>query len=565
MHVKNLYIFVFMIVIWVCPCNAQQRTIERIYISTDRDLYIAGEPIWLSLFCFNMSGESPSLSELSSVAYVELRSNESLVSTAKLRIHRGRGSGRLALSPSIPTGNYRLIAYTKQMLNEDTLRYFDKVIPIYNTLSTNKMTEEVFLKEGDESDFYEDHPNIHSSLIEVVHGTSLKTIPQGDSLPLSLSNKSGEAMTLNLSVARVDVPPAQSSPSIQEFLTHNTFDRGAVTFKNIYIPEYEGEIIQGRLKDVDSASPKDNTVFLSAVGSGIDIYASKVDAATGEFAIYTNTLYGNREVVLEYPSAQEASFELFDPFIKPLMEPIPPLFLDRQYRSFLEQRSFEMQVSHLFGIDTLYEKSTIQEDLFSHNTPTVYMLDHYTRFPAMQDIMVEFITEMRFRKVNNRSFLQILYETDFGWRFSDLSLVVVDGIAIFDHERLLQYDPLKVRSVSIYTNRYIIGSDVFDGMAKFNTYTGNYPGLILGKNSLIIDFQGVQYPSRFTGNLKEADDNLPDIRSLLYWDPLVAFMPGESREIVIKTPSISGTYAILVEGVTSGGRAVIHRSEFTVE
>ena len=158
-----------------------------------------------------------------------------------------------------------------------------------------------------------------------------------------------------------------------------------------------------------------------------------------------------------------------------------------------------------------------------------------------------------------------MLETGFRRSFTESPLIVIDGIAIFDHERLITYDPSPVKSVSIYQNVYCIGRKIFNGIAKFDTFTGKYPGLMLGKNAIILDYQGVQYPSRFTGKAIVSNDNLPDVRSLLYWDPQVDMMGGDQKEIVVNTSSVPGKYVMVMEGITANGQAVYFRSTFTVE
>jgi len=564
MNAKKIYIYLGLLVLWHLPSHAQQRAIERIHITTDREVYVAGESIWLSLYCFDFSGQNPHFSELSSVAYLELRNGASLISTAKLLIDQGRGSGRISLSPSLPTGNYTLIAYTKQMLNEGELLFFEKVIPIINTLSTDRIPQNVIIQGDHRGDELNTLLKVESKHIEVKLGANGQRFSKTCLLPVSLINKSDETMTLSLSVFRADLPSVQDS-SFHRFFLNNKPESSAVTFQNRYIPEYEGEIIRGRVTDFEKIQSKENLIFLSAVGSGVEVYSSYVHAETGDFTFFTNSLYGDREIVLEYPSAQEASFELFDPFVKPLIKPVPFFYLDKKYESSVLRRSVEMQVNRYFGLDTLYERHTIQNDpLVSNNKPVVYDLDHYTRFSIMQDIVVEFLSELRFRRNNNQFFLQVLFDSYFGLGTVN-SLVLIDGIAIFDHERLMMYDPLKVKSVSIYQNDYYLGNNIFSGLVKFNTYTGKYPGLTLGKNSVILDYQGIQHPSRFTGSVFATHNNLPDIRSLLYWDPHVDIKKGESREITFQTSSVPGKYVIVLEGVTIGGQPVYVRSEFFVE
>lgn len=550
----------------ILPCNAQQRTVERLYMATDRALYVSGENIWLSLYCFDMSGKTTHLSDVSSVAYVELRNGPSVVSTAKLRIDQGRGSGKITIPPAAPTGNYRLIAYTKQMANEETLCCFDRVIPICNTLSMERIPQNVLIS----TDTPVTVPNpsliLNTKHIEIEWGSDKSIFPANDSLSLSIYNKSNEAITMSISIARMDVPAPQEYPLL-DFLANKRSNPQEIKWIHKNIPEYEGEIIRGKVSDVSLLLPYNNSIFLSAVGPGLEIYASTVDPATAEFSFFTNSIYGNREIVLECPAAGELSFEIIDPFVKPAIDPVPPLYLDDSYASFLVERSLEMQVGHRFGIDTLFEKVIIQDDPLLYNSnPVVYRLDDYTRFPAMQDIMIEFVSELRFRKVENQSQLQVFIEEEKRWSLSGpKSLVAIDGIAIFDHDRLLKYDPLKVKTISIHRNSYAFENHVFEGVAQFNTYTGKYPGLTLGNNSLILDFQGVQYPCRFTGREIAKNDDLPDLRSLLYWDPQVDLGGGGNRQILLRTSSMPGRYAIIMEGITVSGAPVCYRSEFTVQ
>jgi len=563
MKVRNLFLSLFLGILWLSTCYAQQRGVERIYISTDREAYVAGERIRLSLFCFDLSTSTLGFTELSAVAYVELRHEVTMVSSAKIRINRGRGSGYLEIPFSLPTGNYRLIAYTKQMLNEEKTVCFDKSISIFNTLSTERVPQNVFIKSEDLAEEIDTFSSIDSKHVDVTWGMHQNSVKKNQSLPVSVTNKSGEVITLSISVVRADLPIKQDY-SLQAFITQNRSAPAGVVFQQRYVPEYEGEIIRGRVTHTERL-PAGDTLFLSAVGSGVEVYASPVDSVTGEFAFFTNSLYGNREIVLEYPAVKEASFELFDPFVKPPVKPVSPLYLDQKYEPYLTQRSVEMQLSRRFGIDTLLNITTMPADPFLYNKPIVYDLDHYTRFPLMQDIMIEFISEMRFRRINNQLNLQIMLETGFGPNFTNGPLIVIDGIAIFDHERLLTYDPSPVKSVSIYQNVYGIGRKIFNGIAKFDTFTGKYPGLMLGKNAIILDYQGVHYPSRFTGKAIVSNDNLPDIRSLLYWDPQVDMMVGDQKEIVVNTSSVPGKYVMVMEGITANGQAVYYRSTFTVE
>ena len=64
--------------------------VERIYVSTDRDVYIAGDAVWCSLTNLDENGR---FSNESAVSYLELVSTSGTVCTAKIGLLEGRGAG----------------------------------------------------------------------------------------------------------------------------------------------------------------------------------------------------------------------------------------------------------------------------------------------------------------------------------------------------------------------------------------------------------------------------------------------------------------------------------------
>ncbi len=145
------------------------------------------------------------------------------------------------------------------------------------------------------------------------------------------------------------------------------------------------------------------------------------------------------------------------------------------------------------------------------------------------------------------------------------TLVLIDGIPIFDHSKLYNYDPLKVKTLSIYPTQYFIGISSFDGVASFQTYKGDYPGLTFNKNVRILDFKGLLYPTKTIASKIPEIKNFPDMRSLLYWDPQIELAPGSNSEIFIHTSSLPGTYRVTIEGISSKGVVMEYYSEFTVK
>ena len=61
-----------MLLLGAAPASAQGRVVERTWLSTDKDVYVAGESVWYSAFCLDAG--TLRYSPVSSVAYVELHS-----------------------------------------------------------------------------------------------------------------------------------------------------------------------------------------------------------------------------------------------------------------------------------------------------------------------------------------------------------------------------------------------------------------------------------------------------------------------------------------------------------
>ena len=111
-----------MLAVLLAAPAAGARVVERVYVSTDRAVYMAGEDIRCSAFCLDFA-PGRLYSELSSLAYLELHSADGLAQTAKIALVHGRGAGVISLPRTLPTGNYRIIAYTAENKQEEGYDY----------------------------------------------------------------------------------------------------------------------------------------------------------------------------------------------------------------------------------------------------------------------------------------------------------------------------------------------------------------------------------------------------------------------------------------------------------
>ena len=512
--------------------SAAAGLVERTYVCTDRHSYVAGEDVFCSVFCFD--GGSGSLSDFSSVAYVELISPEGSAVRVKMALQDGRGAGRLRLPSTLPTGNYRLIAYTALNRNEEDMDYFrgSRVISVYNTLSASRQ-ESVVLDAAPAAVEGKGRP----------YGTAVegKDRPYGAAAPaglvmeqrgdsLFLRNSGTECLDFCLSLSISDALPDPEGPGLADFLEARSGDRTTLrTDAKLSIPEYEGEIVSIRVPAMYSGV----TAVLSGPGLRNDIYSSTVDS-TGLVSFYTGNIYGDRDLVFELNSRDvndDFSLEVLSPFASPELDRdgVPVLHLDGSVAEELKRRSVAMQIGRHFGIDEYMDSLQLRPDLlFKGGAMTVYEMDDYTRFPTMRETIVEYVREVHIRRQDGEPVLKIVPGKSFESYSSMLggnALVLVDGVPVSEHGRVLDLNPALLRRICIYPYDVSTGSCIYSGVVNFISFRGDMAGLQFPGRVRILDFHGVTFPVT-VGAAKE-DSLSPDYRYTRIWQPLLHLEAGE--------------------------------------
>jgi hypothetical protein len=542
---KRIFTIIFALALLVEPAVAQQqeRIRERVYLSTDRDVYVAGDRVWMSAYCIDAA--TGLLSGFSRIAYVEVHSQEGTVQTAKVALDGGRGAACLTLPNTLPTGNYCLLAYTVLGSSEvdADLAAGARTISVFNTFTTERADVKVV----------ETAPEAPA---RPVCGT-LSLEPAGG-LAVKVTNNGQSPVRFNLSVRHADGIPSPDGAGIKDFTSALAALPSAKGF-NLYASEYEGEIIRARVTGTDSEGMKavaGKSAFISSPGDGSNVYTGTI-GLDGTATFYTANIYGEQDMFLEIEGADRSNIchlEIQRPFLDIPAGEIPQLDLCSSYASALELRSLGMQLERNFDSDTLYTPlPRIEGMVFDRKRCKEYILDDYTRFPVMEELFTEFIQEIRIRKVDNSRQLQVRATDALGNTYfpQGTALILLDGVPVLDHEKILSYDPLLVRRVDIFQDAYFLGVRSFRGVVNFVTYKGTLPSMQFEDNVRIVTFQGCSVPEAFT--CEGVGKGYPDYRQTIWWHPLLELAPGESMTIKCKAPDYSGAFEVFAEGLSDDG------------
>ena len=228
------------LILGLLPIMAAAQGVERMYVSTDRSVYIAGDEIWCSLFCLDAATHK--LSGYSAVSYVELVSAEGTVATAKISLMEGRGGGKFRIPAGTPTGNYRLLAYTARY--PDAFAPGSKTVSVFNTTSTARVKGGVKIVSDYKAETAAPAPS------NGVLSLSTREIPRtGKSFSVALKNNA-DAATLSFSVYEVDGIKEPAGGSMETFLQEIPFAGG--TERSSKIGEYEGEVVYAAVEGLSA-------------------------------------------------------------------------------------------------------------------------------------------------------------------------------------------------------------------------------------------------------------------------------------------------------------------------
>ncbi|MDL2255441.1 hypothetical protein LJC44_01715 [Parabacteroides sp. OttesenSCG-928-G06] len=548
---KYSILFVFALLI----ASLQAETRERIYLQTDKQLYMAGELLWIKMYTTDKEGR---LQDFSKIGYVELVADSLAENQVTIDIREGSGAGWMELSPMLSTGYYRLIAYTRNMRNEGEEVFFEKTIGIINPYQRDEHTIAIEEDESDEKD-----TRLISSGMLSTDRTSYAKREKGE---LRIAGLPADDLSMVVSIAGLD-PLFKSTPYITNW-KNSLSDIPQKSVKNEYLPEYEGAIIEGRMINSETgeqAIDESVATLLSFPGKDIQLYGGKFDKQ-GKVSFYTHQITGKKELVTTATSFSDQKYQvdLLPPFATHIKKEMPLLKINSGWHDYLEERSLGVQVVEAYTADSLSRVKKLPP-YFNYKPYKEYLLDEYTRFNFMEDIFIEYILAARIRKTGGKKSFTILNERMDGYANGQV-LVLFDNIPVTDHQLMIDYNPLLIRKIDLYLGRYLFGGQIYEGIITFWSYNYNYPNITFDTNTQIFDYNGTQSHRYFYApsyDRQEVSPRMPDFRHTLFWEPSLQSEGKKELTLPFYTSDLPGTYLITVEGIGKNG--TVYSATHTIE
>lgn len=324
-----------------------------------------------------------------------------------------------------------------------------------------------------------------------------------------------------------------------------------------FLPELTGHIITAKIFNTQTNTPAGGIItYLGVPGKRVQLYTAQSDS-TGHLFYLTKELYGPGEIVVQTNQLQDSTYriDVSNPFSEQYSKTFYPQFEFRKYlASALQTHSLGVQVLNIYTGSFLRQYyNPVSDSSAFYGTPyKTYKLDDFTRFTTMEEDLREYVSEDNI--VNTRGSFHIKVLNHRGFLDGD-PLCLVDGVPVFNVDKIFTIDPLKVRKLEVVPFRYYYGPAEMEGVFSFTTYKGDLGGVELDPRAIVVDYEGMQLHREFYSPTYDSEaqvnSRIPDFRTLLYWTPQV----NADGNVSFYTSDQTGKYVGVIEGITANGDA----------
>jgi hypothetical protein len=148
-------------------------------------------------------------------------------------------------------------------------------------------------------------------------------------------------------------------------------------------------------------------------------------------------------------------------------------------------------------------------------------------------------------------------------------MVLIDGLPLFDVDKLFAINPLKLKRLDMITTNYVYGPSLFNGIMSFTTYKNDANSFAIDSRAVVIDYEGLQLERKFYspvyGTDQQSSSTMPDFRNTLYWNPDAGTNLQGKNSLSFYTSDKQGRYIGIIEGITDNGETGYQRFTFEVK
>jgi hypothetical protein len=338
-----------------------------------------------------------------------------------------------------------------------------------------------------------------------------------------------------------------------------------------YLPEPEGHVISGVIRDRETGAPlAGENITLSFVGKTARCNFTRT-GKEGEFNVSTRE-YGVKEIVIQPLSPETDGYyvDLKDPFILDGGGfQAGSLFIDTTDLAEVNKAIISMQVRDIYD-PFLQNKGTGSRlngrpDFYGEPDNTILLSD-YIELTTLREVFKEIVPGASTVSSNDKSSLRLInFYPDAS--FTASPLVIVDGVPIYDFDKILDIRSSEIEKIEVLNTRYFISDLIIEGIVNIVSKKGNLSVLEFDQSIFRQEFTGLddhKFFSRDYSTEAQKSSRLPDFRNTLYWDPDARTDKDGKASVGFYTSDETGEFTVIVEGFAADGKGGRSVSSFKV-
>ena len=537
---------------------------ESLYLQTDRDLYVAGEEVWIKVYKLDARGKQPD--DFSKVVYIELLNQAGYpVNQVKLHVPEKSGSLGITLSDTLSSGNYLIRAYTSWMKNFPSMDFSFRTISVINPFRSMENIGVSSSRQVSETMDNSGTAELNNKLLLEISFNKQDYGPRERiGAGIRVTDPSGQPVEADLSVSVVKSCLVEDSRwNLQDQSSGKLSDWQGPGVPVSFLPELEGVVLGGTLLNSLTDEPMgDQDIVLSLVGKTARCQVYRTNEQ-GEF-FFNLDEPGVQEIVIEPRDSEVVDYyiDLKPEYHIVYDHPLPgPLLLDTTKLEALNQSIINMQIQGVYKAYRPQELAHIQETVpisFYGEPEYQIQISDYIQLKNIGEVIKEIVPPVSLRVKDGKTSFWMENGVD-RLHFKNQPLVLVDGVPYDDADQILNIGIRELELIEVINLRYLLDGHMFEGIIHFITKKGKMAGLEFDHRVFRQAFPGYSEGSGFRSPQYSNDSlkrsPLPDFRNTLYWDS--GLQTGEDGRTGFEfyTSDESGEYTIILEGISGDGKS----------
>jgi len=532
--------------------------IEKIKIFTDRDIYITGENILISLVLIS-DGNINNSDYFSEIAYVELfDKKQTSILKRKVKLNNNSSELFVKIPDNIDTDNYILIAYTKYQKhlceNLSTGKLISIINPNYVRFDIDTTNRFSKLKHNDQNIVYK---GVKISL----NNKQFKTREKVD-LKINFSdiNRPGDYKYI-LSVVR--------KGTINNTLVEMTQKNELNTDNTSNLLKEKRISLSGVLIDKATNNPIiGKEIYLSGLKSEKQIHVVK----TNSYGCFYFSLYnfnGEKDFYLRTESGVDNSrIQIYNEFLNSCIpEKNINFHFSANKKGLIEEMYLNQQLSQLNDSRNKYLliKTDTLISQFGKPDFKIY-LKNFVKLPTLHEVFDEIIPSVRVRE-ENKKFVLSIYDEELNLNYNK-PLILLDNIPVFNVADILKIKPSLIDNIEIINKMYLSGDKIFNGIIILNSKSDKFCRINLPENAKFLKYRGFTYSGHPIfpeyKSPEKKNSKIPDFRNTLYWES--GNLPAKENTIIsFFTSDYCAEYVLNLYLINKKGDIIKKSKTFIVE